>query len=89
MNTIKTKDDIINLIQNDKWMMDILEQAKKLNLPDWWIGAGFVRSKIWDVLHEYKERTPMSASSDIDLIYFDHLAFFSPPLLISILVINA
>ena len=71
MNTIKIKEDIINIIQEDKWMMDILEQARKLNLPDWWIGAGFIRSKVWDVLHEYKTRTPMSASSDIDLIYFD------------------
>lgn len=71
MNNIKTKKDIIDLIQNDKWMMDILEKAKKLNLPDWWIGAGFIRSKVWDVLHGYQERTPMSTFSDIDLIYFD------------------
>lgn len=71
MNTIKTKKDIVDLIQNDKWMMDILEQARKLNLPDWWIGAGFVRSKVWDILHGYKVRTPMSKASDIDVIYFD------------------
>lgn len=71
MNTIKTEKDIIDIIQNDEWMMDILEQARKLDLPDWWIGAGFIRSKVWDVLHEYITRTPMSASSDIDLIYFD------------------
>ena len=38
---------------------------------DWWIGAGFIRSKVWDALHGYKVRTPMSTSSDIDLIYFD------------------
>lgn len=71
INTIKTKEDIVDLIQDDEWMMDILKQAKRLNLPDWWIGAGFIRSKVWDALHEYKERTQMSASSDIDLIYFD------------------
>ena len=38
-------------------MMDLLKGAKSLNLPDWWICAGFVRSKIWDVLHGFDERT--------------------------------
>ncbi len=60
--------DIIDLIKKDEWMMDILSTVRKLNLPDWWIGAGFVRSKVWDHLHEYKVRTPIP---DIDVIYFD------------------
>mgnify|MGYP001575723697 CR=1 FL=1 len=72
MNTIKTEGDIINHIQDDKWMMNILEQAKRLNLPDWWIGAGFIRSKVWDALHGYKVRTPIP---DIDVIYFDKKDF--------------
>lgn len=62
------KRDIILLIQNDKWMMDILKVVEDLNLPDWWIGAGFVRGKVWDKLHNYKKRTLVS---DIDVIYFD------------------
>ncbi|MGS2779240.1 nucleotidyltransferase family protein [Robertmurraya sp. GLU-23] len=49
-------------------MMDILKAAKSLNLPDWWICAGFIRSKIWDTLHNFNERTPIP---DIDVIYFD------------------
>jgi hypothetical protein len=56
------------LITEDKWMMEILKCAKSLNLPDWWICAGFVRSKIWDTLHGFNERTPIP---DIDIIYFD------------------
>lgn len=62
------KENVISLIKNDRWMMDILITAKALNLPDWWICAGFVRSKIWDALHGFSERTPIS---DIDVIYFD------------------
>lgn len=65
---IQTNDDIVRIIQEDEWMMDILRSAQSLNLPDWWVCAGFVRSKIWDVLHEFDERTPLS---DIDVIYFD------------------
>lgn len=59
---------IISWIEEDKWMMDILKTTKLLNLPDWWICAGFVRSKVWDVLHNFSERTPYA---DIDVIYFD------------------
>ena len=54
---IMNKDEIISLIKEDQWMMEILTSAKALNLPDWWICAGFVRSKIWDVLHDFSERT--------------------------------
>src|SRR5690349_6783164 len=66
--TIKTEQDIIQIIQNDTWMMDVLHTAKSLKLPDWWICAGFVRSKIWDTLHNYEVRT---ATPDVDVIYFD------------------
>lgn len=48
--------------------MEILEEVEKLNLPDWWIGAGFVRGKVWDYLHGYKEKTDLP---DIDILYFD------------------
>lgn len=65
---LKSKDDIIKLISEDDWMMTILATVKSLNLPDWWVCAGFVRSKIWDTLHGYSKRTPLS---DIDVIYFD------------------
>ncbi|MBP3950246.1 nucleotidyltransferase family protein [Bacillus suaedae] len=62
------RDEITTLIEEDKWMMEILNATKSLNLPDWWVCAGFVRSKIWDVLHEFSVRTPIP---DIDVIYFD------------------
>lgn len=59
---------IVSIIKEDQWMMDVLKTAKTLNLPDWWICAGFVRSKVWDTLHHFSERTPLP---DIDVIYFD------------------
>ncbi|WP_112180549.1 MULTISPECIES: nucleotidyltransferase family protein [Paraliobacillus] len=49
-------------------MMTILQTAKTLNLPDWWICAGFIRAKIWDTLHEFTVKTN---PTDIDVIYFD------------------
>lgn len=67
-----TKEGIVDLIQNDEWMMQVLKAVKTLNLPDWWIGAGFVRSKVWDTLHGYTKRTPLP---DIDVIYLDRNDF--------------
>ena len=64
-----TKEDILDLIKNDQWMMDILRAARSLYLPDWMIGAGFVRNKVWDHLHGYQNKEVPTA--DIDLIYFD------------------
>ncbi|WP_048827751.1 nucleotidyltransferase family protein [Bacillus sp. B-jedd] len=49
-------------------MMEILRAAKTLDLPDWWICAGFVRSKIWDTIHGFYVRTSIP---DVDVIYFD------------------
>lgn len=63
-----SENDIADLIRADEWMMQILKVARQLNLTDWWIGAGFVRSKVWDTLHGYKERTLLP---DVDVIYMD------------------
>lgn len=49
-------------------MMDVLRTAQGLGLPDWMIGAGFLRNRVWDFLHGYQKTTPLN---DIDLIYFD------------------
>ncbi|MEH6945075.1 nucleotidyltransferase family protein [Bacillus sp. JJ722] len=49
-------------------MMNLLKAVRSLNLPDWWICAGFIRSKIWDVIHGFSMRTPLP---DVDVIYFD------------------
>lgn len=69
-----TKKNLISLIENDKWMMDILHTVRRVALPDWWIGAGFVRSKVWDTLHGYKTRTPLP---DIDVVYLDRSEYGS------------
>lgn len=68
MPNIHTEKDIVEWIRNDKWMMDILITVHTLQLPDWWICAGFVRSKVWDVLHGIETRSPLP---DIDVVFFD------------------
>jgi hypothetical protein len=65
---LQNEQNVLAVIESDSWMMDVLKAAKSLDLPDWWICAGFVRTKIWDTLHGFDERTPLG---DIDVIYFD------------------
>ena len=65
---LKNEADVIRLIQNNEKMMEIIKAASTLNLPDWWICAGFIRSKIWDTLHGFNDRTE---TPDVDVIYFD------------------
>lgn len=65
---LNSEEEFLNLISEDDWMMDILLTVKSLDLPDWWVCAGFIRSKIWDTLHGYRYRTPLT---EIDVIYFN------------------
>lgn len=55
-------------IAADPLRMRALRMASRLGLPDWCIGAGFVRNLAWDRLHCHATPTPLA---DIDLIYFD------------------
>lgn len=55
-------------ITGDPMRMRALRLARELDLPDWYIAAGFVRNLVWDKLHGYKTATQLA---DIDLIYFD------------------
>lgn len=59
-------DKLINLIHTDRFRMDLLSVVSSLNLPDWYIAAGFVRNLVWDHLHNFSS-TPLN---DVDVIYF-------------------
>ncbi|MGG0655727.1 nucleotidyltransferase family protein [Rummeliibacillus pycnus] len=64
----KREAELIEIIQKDAWMVKILKTVEKLNLPDCWVCAGFIRNKVWDFVHSYNVRTQLN---DIDVIYFD------------------
>jgi len=57
-------DRLINSIQEDRYRMNILSIVSSLKLPDWYIGAGFVRNLVWDHLHNF----PSTPLNDIDVI---------------------
>jgi hypothetical protein len=67
MRSIVSKEEISELIELDAWMMNVLRAAERLQLPDWWIGAGFLRNKVWD----YIENKKSEPTRDVDLVYFN------------------
>jgi hypothetical protein len=59
---------LIALIEGDADRMRLLRCVSALGLPDSWIGAGFVRSAVWDQLHGRGMAAP---PGDIDVVWFD------------------
>lgn len=64
----RTRNDIAEIIRTHPRLMPLLRAVAMLELPDCWIGAGFVRNAVWDKLHGYSELTPLN---DIDVLYYD------------------
>jgi len=63
------------IIKRDPFRMRCLRALRALDLPQGYIGAGFVRNAIWDELHARATPTPLN---DIDVIYFS--GEINPPL---------
>lgn len=65
---LRTAGDITGFVSLQAPMVEILHLVEALELPDCWVGAGFVRNVVWDALHG----RPWSPSyGDIDVVYFD------------------
>lgn len=62
------QDKTAQLLMADEFRMACLHAAQVVNLPDWYLGAGFLRNAIWDRLHHKAHMTPLN---DVDLVYFD------------------
>ncbi|MBY7768161.1 nucleotidyltransferase family protein [Vibrio fluvialis] len=57
-----------NLLRHDDLRMRCLRVVQSLNMPDCYLGAGFLRNAIWDSLHDKRKMTPLN---DVDVVYFD------------------
>jgi hypothetical protein len=64
---IRDSADIADFIQSRPEMVRLLTAVESLQLPDSWIGAGFIRNAVWEALTLKKG----AACSDVDVIYFD------------------
>lgn len=65
---LKNGKDIAEFIQQSDFMMESLKVAESAGLPDWFIGAGFIRDTVWDIQHGF---TLKYKYKDLDLGYYD------------------
>ncbi|WP_261884345.1 nucleotidyltransferase family protein [Vibrio pelagius] len=61
-------DKIVHLLKQDPMRVEALHCVKRLELPQCYIAAGFLRNLVWDALHNKTKPTPLN---DIDVVYFD------------------
>lgn len=61
------RDRLEGIVRSDPWSMEVLRTVGSLRLPDWAIGAGFVRALVWDRLSG-QGRTRLE---DVDVLFFD------------------
>jgi hypothetical protein len=56
------------IVRSTDWLARALTAAREVDAPDWMIGAGAVRTAVWNLLHGYESRSELS---DVDLAFFD------------------
>jgi hypothetical protein len=56
------------IVRSTDWLMRALVAACEVAAPDWLVGAGAVRTAVWDRLHGYEVATQ---PADVDLAFFD------------------
>jgi hypothetical protein len=66
---LRDLDDIARLLEAHAGLHALLLHVESLVLPDAWIGAGFIRNAIWDVLHG--RDVSVSTLNDVDVVYLD------------------
>ena len=59
---------VVDILWKDEAAVAQLAALRSLSLPDSWIGAGFVRNRVWDSLIG---RLTRSAQDDVDVVYYD------------------
>ncbi|WP_306440259.1 MULTISPECIES: nucleotidyltransferase family protein [Paenibacillus] len=62
------EEKLIQAITEHGQFMHDLRRVRSLELPQCYIGAGYIRNYIWDMLHGYPLR---ELHSDIDVVYYD------------------
>lgn len=59
---------VVDILWTDAEAVAQLAALRSLALPDAWIGAGFVRNRVWDTLIGRITRTDQD---DLDVVYYD------------------
>lgn len=56
------------ILQNNQPLYHVIEESQRLNLPEYYIGAGCIAQTVWN----YQNGNPLlTGINDIDFVYFD------------------
>jgi uncharacterized protein len=56
------------MLRENGVVWEILTRVPRLQLPDWYLGAGCIAQTVWNELHGF---SPTTNIKDYDLVYFD------------------
>ena len=59
--------DLEDIVRSTPSLVAALEAARDVDPPDWLLGAGAVRTAVWDRLHGFEPSEP----KDVDVVFFD------------------
>ncbi len=62
------EEDLIKIVQEQDWLMELLRTTRDLHLSDCYIAAGAIRNTVWNYLHGFPTR---NNQQDVDVAYFD------------------
>jgi uncharacterized protein len=57
-----------SMLMRNEHIRLVLERAHRIQLPNWYLGAGCVAQTVWNLL---SGRPPAQGIKDVDLVYFD------------------
>jgi len=67
LSVLKYEQELKSILSENEWFMTVLRAVRECHLSDWFVGAGVIRSLVWDHLHGYSSRTSLK---DVDVVYF-------------------
>ena len=65
---MRYEEDLIQIVREQDWLMELLQATRELDLPDWYIAAGAIRNTVWNHLHGFPTQ---NNQQDVDVAYFD------------------
>ena len=61
-------EQLLQMLKKNKSVQFILEHAKELNMPNWYLGSGGIVQTVWNIKHGFD---PEYGMKDYDLVYYD------------------